>query len=61
MNVSYVNGINGSQDAAMVSPSDESVRSDDRGRRLGSRVSMEDENVRIAAEALSGLGNGGVS
>jgi hypothetical protein len=46
---------------AMTSPSEAgSLRSEEgRGRRTKSIVSMEDPDVRLAAEALSGLGNPG--
>ena len=51
-----------SSESAMMSPSESgSVMSiDDRGLRPTS-VSMDDPDVRIAAEALSGLGNPGIS
>ena len=57
----YANGTRRSMDLAMVSPSEAgSLRSDEeRGRRTKSIVSMEDPDVRLAAEALSGLGNPG--
>jgi hypothetical protein len=60
-NAGYVNGTRRSMDAAMASPSEAgSIRSEeDRGRRAKSIVSMEDPDVRLAAEALSGLGNPG--
>lgn len=52
----------GSIDATMVSPSEAGSRrsEDERGRRGTSVVSMEDPDVRLAAEALSGLGNPGM-
>jgi hypothetical protein len=48
-------------DMAMASPSEAgSIRSEEeRGRRAKSIISMEDPDVRLAAEALSGLGNPG--
>lgn len=60
-NAGYVNGTRRSIDLAMASPSEAgSLRSDEeRGRRAKSVVSMEDPDVRLAAEALSGLGNPG--
>lgn len=46
---------------AMASPSETGSLhgEEDRGRRAKSIVSMEDPDVRLAAEALSGLGNPG--
>lgn len=60
-NAGITNGARRSIDVAMASPSEAgSLRSeDDRGRRAKSIVSMEDPDVRLAAEALSGLGNPG--
>lgn len=60
-NAGYLNGPRRSMDMAMASPSEAgSIRSEeDRGRRAKSIVSMEDPDVRLAAEALSGLGNPG--
>lgn len=53
---------NVSIDATMASPSEAGSRrsEDERGRRGTSVVSMEDPDVRLAAEALSGLGNPGM-
>lgn len=60
-NSGYANGTRRSMDMAMASPSEAgSLRSEEgRGRRTKSIVSMEDPDVRLAAEALSGLGNPG--
>lgn len=60
-NAGYPKGSSRSVDVAMASPSEAgSLRSDEeRGRRTKSVVSMEDPDVRLAAEALSGLGNPG--
>jgi hypothetical protein len=60
-NAGYMNGTRRSTDMTMASPSEAgSIRSEeDRGRRARSIVSMEDPDVRLAAEALSGLGNPG--
>lgn len=60
-NAGYSNGARRSMDLVMASPSEAgSMRSDEeRGRRTKSVVSMEDPDVRLAAEALSGLGNPG--
>lgn len=60
-NAGYLNGPRRSMDMAMASPSEAgSIRSEEeRGRRAKSIVSMEDPDVRLAAEALSGLGNPG--
>jgi hypothetical protein len=60
-NAGYLNGARRSMDMAMASPSEAgSIRSEEgRGRRAKSIVSMEDPDVRLAAEALSGLGNPG--
>ena len=57
-NAGYVNGTRRSMDVAMASPS-EAGSYEERGRRTKSIVSMEDPDVRLAAEALSGLGNPG--
>ncbi|WPG98334.1 transcription factor Opi1-domain-containing protein [Acrodontium crateriforme] len=53
------NGARNGADALMMSPSEASSRTsnDDRAMRSTSVVSMDDPDVRIAAEALSGLGN----
>lgn len=60
-NAGYTSGTRTSMDMAMASPSEAgSLRSDEeRGRRAKSVVSMDDPDVRLAAEALSGLGNPG--
>lgn len=60
-NAGYTNGPRRSLDVVMASPSETgSMRSDEeRGRRKKSSISMEDPDVRLAAEALSGLGNPG--
>jgi hypothetical protein len=60
-NAGFANGTRRSMDMAMTSPSEAgSLRSEEgRGRRTKSIVSMEDPDVRLAAEALSGLGNPG--
>lgn len=49
-------------ESAVISPTDTaSVMSmDERGHRSTSVVSLEDPDVRLAAEALSGLGNSGM-
>ncbi|GAB7347069.1 hypothetical protein MBLNU459_g3203t2 [Dothideomycetes sp. NU459] len=54
-------GARSSMESVVVSPSDTaSVMSvDERGHRSTSVVSLEDPDVRLAAEALSGLGNSG--
>lgn len=56
-----INGARKSADAPMMSPSETESRAsnDDRAMRSTSVVSMDDPDVRIAAEALSGLGRPG--
>ena len=58
----YVNGTRSSMESAVVSPSEtgSTMSLDERGVRSTSVVSMDDPGVRIAAEALSGLGNPGI-
>lgn len=60
-NNGHMNGTRRSMDMAMASPSEAGSLhgEEDRGRRAKSIVSMEDPDVRLAAEALSGLGNPG--
>ena len=57
----YANGPRKSMESAIASPSDagSAMSVDDRGLRSTS-VSIDDPDVRIAAEALSGLGNPGM-
>ena len=59
----YTNGVRSSMESAVLSPSEtgSTMSIDDRGeRRSTSVLSMDDPDVRIAAEALSGLGNPGI-
>lgn len=58
----YGNGIRSSMESAVLSPSEagSAMSIEERSeRRSTSAVSMDDPDVRIAAEALSGLGNPG--
>lgn len=56
----YVNGVRKSMESAIASPSEGgSVMSVDEYCARSTSVSMDDPDVRIAAEALSGLGNPG--
>lgn len=50
-----------SMDGVLISPSDNGSRmsGEERGLRSASVLSMDDPDVRLAAEALSGLGNPG--
>lgn len=56
-------GTRSSMESAVFSPSDagSAMSVDERGGRSISSLSIEDPDVRIAAEALSGLGNPGMS
>ena len=58
----YGNGARSSMEPAVASPSEvgSAMSVDEGGRRSTSVVSMDDPDVRIAAEALSGLGNPGI-
>lgn len=57
----HVNGMRQSMENAIASPSEvgSQMSMDDGGRKTTSGLSMEDPDIRVAAEALAGLGNPG--
>lgn len=59
----YANGFRPSMESAIVSPSDagSAISMEERTQRSTSIASLDDPDVRIAAEALSGLGNPGMA